>query len=76
MATMRPPNAAVPRWKIIVFPTDETTVNDPTDPLLLAKYQDETDIAITICTRKERDVCAEKAAALVKGGKGYAGDGQ
>lgn len=36
-------------WNTNVLPTEETTVNDPTFDLFLAKYQDATDIAITIC---------------------------
>ena len=36
MATMSPPNAAVPMWKTNVLPTEETTVNDPTVFLFLS----------------------------------------
>lgn len=50
---MRPPKAAVPMWKVNVFPTEDTTVNDPTWLLCRAKYQEATDMAITICEKKQ-----------------------
>lgn len=49
MATMSPPNAAVPRWKKKVLKTEAITVGDPTMNLFCAKYHVETDMAITIC---------------------------
>lgn len=52
MAMMSPPKAAVPIWNIKVFPTEAITVSDPTLALFLAKYHEDTDMAIAICCRQ------------------------
>lgn len=47
-------------WKANVLPTEETTVNDPMWLLCRAKYQEATDMAITICEKKQTQKQKEK----------------
>lgn len=82
MATMSPPKAAVPAWKMKVLPTEDTTVNDPTKFLFLAKYHWATDIAITIYTadedpdREKNGMAGGEGGRWEGGGGGRGGDGR